>query len=95
MRTLLLITSSLLFMGCAAMPVNPKVDAKLADLHRRVTFLYELRRDRNLKPERCTAFSGPEMQCRTTDTGACSCVLADDGWGIPKEEPLAEDEGTE
>ena len=72
----------LLFAGCA-MPVQSVVDTKLNDLNRRVTFLYEMQRHRNVTPERCAWFTGPEMVCATNEKGQCNCALRDDGFGLP------------
>lgn len=73
----------LVLTGCA-MPVPPVVDAKLNDLNRRVSFLYEMQRHRKITDERCAWYSGPEMVCATGEQGGCNCALRDDGFGIPE-----------
>jgi len=75
------------------MPVHPDVDAKLNDLNRRLSFLYEMKKDRELTKARCAFFSGPEMKCAKTKEGGCTCVVADDGYSVPK--PKVEEEKTE
>lgn len=89
----------LFLVGCVTMPADKVVNEKLDDLNRRVTFLYELKRERAVTEEWCNWFNGPEMRCAIAAEapGRCSCTLMDDRGGVakpavPAPEPVTEAE---
>jgi hypothetical protein len=91
-----LLICTLLLVGCASPPSEPsepntQVVGAIADLHRRVSFLYELHRGREITAKNCEAFSGGKMKCQKVGKN-CNCDFAPDGFGMPvKEKSLKTD----
>ncbi len=70
-----LLVPAIIVMGC----VTPELKSEIDQLQRRTELLTELHRARDLTPERCASFSGPDVLCgkvKPEDTG-CTCQFAD------------------